>query len=377
MHIVQMINALRVGGAEKLIITFARSAQSRDVRLTVITLRDNAPDAKRAVLETGAEVVEFHHRKMTAPGRFYRLVRFLQKEKVDIIHTHLTMANILGATSGWLAGIPVVTTLHNVNTQSENHLIRGPLESWLLKHIVRQVIAVGYETAEAQQHRLAGKEIIVIPNAVEITGEVPASQVASLRQELGVAPGAPLLLAVGRLEVQKGMEDLLKAFEQLLANYPQARLVVAGNGSMRDLLDRKIQEAGLRGKAQLLGLRDDIPVLLAACDFFVSASYWEGLPVSILEAMAAGKPVVATSVGDLPNVVLEGMGVLVPAHNPNALARAVGTYLSDPECAKSYGAAARRYISQEYNAARWVDRLLNIYSQVIQQHQHFNQGKPR
>ena len=119
MHIVQMINALRIGGAEKLVVTFARAARTKDLKLTVITLRANVPQVKQSVLETGAGVVELHHRKLFAPGRFYRLVRFLQQENVDIIHTHLAMANILGAASGWLAGIPVVTTLHNVSSGSE------------------------------------------------------------------------------------------------------------------------------------------------------------------------------------------------------------------------------------------------------------------
>jgi glycosyltransferase involved in cell wall biosynthesis len=366
MHIVQMINALRIGGAEKLVVTFARAARTTDIKLTVVTLRANVPEVKQAVLETGARVVELHHRKLFSPGRFYRLVRFLQQEDVDIIHTHLAMANILGAASGRLAGIPVVTTLHNVSTGSENHTVRGPLESWLLNHSVEQVIAVGLETAEAQQFRLGGKEIIVIPNAVEVPGETAASRVRALRQELGIAQGSPLLLSVGRLEPQKGMNDLILAFEKLLLSYPDARLVVAGIGSLHDRLNREIREAGLQSQVQLLGLRNDIPDLLAACDLFVSASRWEGLPVSVLEAMAAGKPVVATRVGDLPQVVLDGMGVLVPPGNPDQLADALRLVIADPRCGASYGSAAREHVLKEYSASRWADRLLALYARVIQ-----------
>jgi glycosyltransferase involved in cell wall biosynthesis len=366
MHIVQMINALRIGGAEKLVVTFARAARTKDIKLTVITLRANVPQVKQSVLETGAGVVELHHRKLFAPGRFYRLVRFLQQENVDIIHTHLAMANILGAASGWLAGIPVVTTLHNVSTGSENHAVRGPLESWLINHSVEQVIAVGQETAEAQKIRLGSKKIIVIPNAVEAPGETPASRIRALRQELGVAQESPLLLSVGRLEPQKGMDDLILAFKQLLVSYPDARLVVAGIGSLHAQLNREIQEAGLESKVQLLGLRDDVPELLAACDLFVSASRWEGLPVSVLEAMAAGKPVVATRVGDLPQVILEGMGVLVPPGNPEQLAEALRLVIADPRCAAIYGAAAREHVLKEYSASRWADRLLALYARVKQ-----------
>jgi glycosyltransferase involved in cell wall biosynthesis len=365
MHIVQMINALRIGGAEKLVVTFARAVQTRDIKLTVITLRANLAEVKQAVIETGARVVEFHHRKMFAPGRFYRLVRFFQQENVDIIHTHLAMANILGAASGRLAGIPVVTTLHNVSTGSENHPIRGPLENWLLNHCVEQVVAVGKETAEAQYARLGGKDILVIPNAVEAPGETPARRVRALRQELGVAQESPLLLSVGRLELQKGMDDLILAFKQLLLSLPDAQLVVAGIGSLHAQLNREIQNLGLENSVHLLGLRNDVADLLAACDLFVSASRWEGLPVSVLEAMAAGKPVVATRVGDLPQVVSDGMGVLVPPGDPAQLADALWKVLADPGCAAAYGTAAREHVLQEYSASRWLDRLLALYERVI------------
>jgi len=367
MHIVQMINALRVGGAEKLVVTFARSVQTKNAQLTVITLRTSVPEVKQMVLDTGARVVEFHHRKMFAPGRFVQLLQFLKQEKIDVIHTHLTMANILGASSGSLAGIPVVTTLHNVSTESASHPVRGPLESWLLNHNVARLIAVGQETAATQRSRFTDKEITVLPNAVEIPETIPTSRLAALRDELGIPHGAPFLLAVGRLEVQKGMSDLISAFELLLNSQPCAHLAVAGIGSLRDQLVHEIKVAGLEGKVQLLGSRNDIPELLAACDVFVSAAHWEGLPVSILEAMAAGKPVVATQVGDLPQLIKSETGMLVPPGNPPVLADALRIMLSDPQQAASCGIAARQMIVDEYNASDWVDSLLALYADVIQQ----------
>ena len=118
------------------------------------------------------------------------------------------------------------------------------------------------------------------------------------------------------------------------------------------------------GRVILLGVRNDVPRLLAAGDIFVSASHWEGLPVAVLEAMAVGLPVVATSVGDVPDVVVPGTGLIVPPHQPAALATTIRTLLDDPEQGRQLGMAGRAHVVRNYAIEAWADKLLKLYSEL-------------
>ena len=360
-HAAYMINALRVGGAEKLVVNFAQALQKREDRLTVITLRENQPGVKAEAEAYGARVVEFSDRKVLSLQRLWQVYRYLKAENFDVLHTHLSMANIVGGMSGRLASIPVFTTLHNTTMTTENHPVYRPLETFLLRYAAAQVIAVGWETAEAHQARMGEKEIIVIPNAVPPNPGLTPPERKALRAELSGDPKRPLLIAVSRLEPQKGLHDLLEAFSILTSEHPEARLVIAGTGSLENELRSRLDGLNLSGKARLLGSRSDVPQLLAAADLYISASHWEGLPVAVLEAMAAGLPVAATAVGDIPRVVVEGTGLLVPPHNPARLAEVAAQILANPARASAYGEAARAHIETNYGMEAWAIRLLKLY----------------
>ena len=163
LNIVQFIDALNAqGGAERLIVIFAEALQHFDARLTVVTLRENDPDMQRQVEAMGGSVVAFPARRVTDPLRFLRMLRYLRSVEIDLIHTHLTGATILGASLGRLLSIPVVTSLHNTKTKN-SHKLQGPLENWHLLHSVQKLIAVGWETAKAQRRHLPQRSISVIP----------------------------------------------------------------------------------------------------------------------------------------------------------------------------------------------------------------------
>lgn len=364
MHIVQMVNALRVGGAERLIVTFAQAIQHQNTRLTVVTLRPNVPSVQAQVESFGARVLPFNHRKPYAGKRFWELLRYLRVSSPDVIHTHLSMANILGASAGVLAGIPVVSTLHNTKMSTKDDFLLTTAETFLLRNVVDRIIAVGWETARVQQPRFGSKSVEVIPNAVPIPEQLSPNERERLRIELIGDPTLPLLISVGRLEPQKGIFDLLDAFTFLQKDCQDVRLVIAGSGSLEDKFRSEVASRGLGEKVHLLGLRQDITSLLGASDVFVSTAHWEGLPLSTLEAMAAGLPVVVTAVGDLPRVVEEGTGILVEAHDPALIAKQLERLIDVPERRADIGNAARSLIQREYSAPVWADRLLNVYQEV-------------
>jgi glycosyltransferase involved in cell wall biosynthesis len=206
--------------------------------------------------------------------------------------------------------------------------------------------------------------IEVIPNAVAAAPTISPTERAILRASIVGDQTRPVLISVGRLEQEKGYFDLLHAFATLHQTYPSAALVIVGNGRLHAELAAQLAALSLEGHAVLLGERHDVPRLLAASAIYVSSSHWEGLPVAVLEAMAAGLPIVATSVGDLPHVVVDSTGVLVPPREPRKLAMALQTLLDNPAQRQALGAAAQAYVARNYSPEVWFDRLMALYKEV-------------
>ena len=364
MHILHLVDGLRVGGAEKLIITFSQTIRHFSADLTVATLQRNEPSMVQEIEQSGARVIPFHSRKLINPIRFFRLWQFVRKNQFTVIHTHLTSANILGAIIGRLTQIPVFTTIHSTRLSSQKHWYHGRFENWVLKNLTTQVIGVGQEVAALHQQRLGLDHIVVLPNAVSIPEPFSESERIQLRKELVDDPNAVILLAVGRLVPPKGYPDMLQTFASLQKTHPNTRLLIAGQGEEEAMLSSMIANLNLEDRAVLLGVRHDIPNLLFAADIFVSTSHWEGLPVSILEAMAAKKPCVATAVGDIPMILDNTIGVICPPHKPVLMAEAWAELIENPDKWPVYGEAAYEKICHEFSAGAWVQKQLDLYAEA-------------
>jgi len=364
-HIIDNLNLL--GGAQKMTLLFAQLATQNGIDFTVVSLEDKRPNItlKTELEKTGARVVVFSAKTLLATGRLARLVQFLRREKFDVIHTNLTYANIVGTTAGRLANTPVIAGLRNTKTQSSRyHQLRFTLESLTLRHLAGALMAVGQATAAAHQPRFNRKSIHVVPNAITLPPLPSAAERAALRAGLLANPTRPLLVAVGRLTEQKGYADLLEAVALVKRSHPAVALVIAGEGELRPELTAHIERLGLADHARLLGARNDVPALLAAGDIFVSSSRWEGLSNAILEAMAAGLPVVATRVNDTPHVLVEGTGLLVPPGDPAALAKALTQLLDQPARRELLGSAARAHVAHCHAPAAWFNQLMQLYQSV-------------
>jgi glycosyltransferase involved in cell wall biosynthesis len=366
MHIVQIIDSLGIGGAQKLLITFVKEARARNIKSTIISLhcdRDTPiPDELRAL---GASVHSFPSRSLLDPRRVWRIARFLHGARCDVVHTHLTYTNIIGTLAARLAGVPAVASLHNVIEDPVlYHPIRNFLETLMLRYGSSRVVAVGSVVAEVNQKRLRDKQLAVIPNAVSVLPAISPAERTALRAELVGDPSRPLLISVGRLTPQKGYNDLLAIFASLHETHPSAALIIAGGGHLRAELAAQITSLKLEGHVILLGVRHDVPRLLAASDIFVSSSHWEGLPVAVLEAMAVGLPVVATDVGEAPRVVVNGTGFTIPLGDKAGFVTTLRSLLDHPESIQTLGAAAQAQIERYYSATVWLDRLLTLYQEA-------------
>lgn len=362
-----VIDTLRVGGAQKLVANFTLAAAAHDIKPTVICLsKDNHPIITDSMKASGVRIVAFSSSSLLDLGRLIRLIRFLRDEKFDLIHAHLSYANILGCLAGYCAGIPVITTLHNTEfdpRQRSGLIVR--LEEGILRYFARRIIAVGYGVADAFRARLGSRKVDVIPNGIPVSHPISLETRQKLRREIAGNEDRVVLIAVGRFVQQKGYEDLIMAFAILHQGNPRPFLAIAGAGPLFDQIKRKISELQLEDSVNCLGVRSDISQLLAASDIYASSSYWEGLPVAILEAMMAGLPIVATAVGDIPKVLTPETGIIVPPHQPARLAYALSDLLSAPEKVRVMGNAARARAMQEYSLDIWMKRLVVVYEETL------------
>jgi len=365
MRIVQLIDNLGVGGAEKLQVTLAEAAQERDVELSVINLALKKEQLLEEVIrENGAQVIRLPARKLLDWKAIHRLAKLLRCERFDVLQTHLEYANIMGAVAGQLSSTPVISTLHSAKLHPKHRPMIHKLEAWTLRNVSKRVIAVGQVVADAHRERLAYRSIDVIPNAVASIAPLSEVERYELRYDLWGDLTRPIVISVGRLTEVKGYFDLLDAFVILRESTPQAALMIVGGGHLYDALASKIKALGLSDHIQLLGLRNDVPRLLAASDLYVSASHWEGLPLSVLEAMMAGLPIVATKVGDLPQAVVEGTGVLIDPKSPAQLATALQFFLSHPKRMRAHGRAAKEHATRHHSTEAWFNQLLTLYREV-------------
>lgn len=367
MKVAQIIDSLKVGGAQKLQVTLAGAARSYDLEICVVSLSEDRDRAlPRELQRLGVDVIEFPGTGVINPFRIRALAALLNAKRVDVIQTHLTSANIAGCAAGWIAGIPTVATLHSAGVDRKLvPLHRRFLESAVLRLAASRVIAVGRIVAEANRKRLLGKQIDVIHNAVATFPLLSEEERRKTRESLIGDPQRPLFISAGRLSRPKAYPDLLIAFQVVHRRYPNAVLAIAGDGMLKLELQRQIELLDLAQSVFILGLREDVPRLLAASDVYVSSSHWEGLPVAVLEAMAAGLPVIATAVGDLPEVVSSTIGVLVPPSRPAVLAQEMIGMLEDPIRRRRMGENARAHAIHYYSPDSWISRLYQLYSEVI------------
>jgi glycosyltransferase involved in cell wall biosynthesis len=234
-----------------------------------------------------------------------------------------------------------------------------------LQHLAWRVMTNGNAVGHYARERLGDKVIIdVIPNAVEPLPPLSATERQAVRTAILGDPLRIFILSVGRLTAQKGFTDLINAFAAVHPDHPTATLVIAGGGDLKEPLQEQINRLGIQSGTILLGARDDARRLMAAADIYVNASHFEGTPVSILEAMSAGLPVIATNVGEAPFLLEEGAGLLVPPQQSEAIESALRSLLGSPELRRSLSRSALERVNRDYSRRVWRESMLDLYAQV-------------
>lgn len=366
MKVLHVLDSFSFGGAEQLVASLG-ATPAPGVTMTAASL---APaglgrDAMLSRLEAaGLAPTHFGVRRLADPAGFARLVGQLRRSGADVVHAHLGYAATVVPVAARLAGLPCVATLHHVPQDlsgverlKERLSVRVPAR---LGRVVLVSHAARHEFA--RRHGPATRSWRVIHNGIDLAR-------FRERPEGSGTDRPPTWLAVAALRPPKGHLDLLEAWALLVEDHPGARLLIAGDGPERATVQSAVVGLGLGREVALLGSRDDIPSLLQQVDGVVSASHTEALPTALIEASAAGLPVVATDVGGTAEVVLDGTtGLLVPPHRPERLAEALGRLVRDPARGVDFGRAGRLHAEGVFAMQPWLDQLLDLYHEVIDDH---------
>ena len=298
------------------------------------------------------------------------LARAFRRQRAQIVHLHTGRANWLGGLAARLVGVPAVSS-----RRMERQVKRNWRTRLLYRHLLQRVVAISPAVESCLLAAgVPAERLQIIPEGVERSRLQPDKGRTATRSALGAEPEDVVVLALAALVRRKGLDVLLDALALLAAERQRPRVWIAGDGPERAALTAQIAALGLGDQVQLLGQRLDAPDLLAACDLFVLPSRQEGLGVSALEAMAVGRPVVASAVGGLGfSVVAERTGLLVPPEDPSALAAALRRLLRDPELRARLGAAGPKRVAEGFLAEQMVAAHDQLYRSVLDEWR----GKPR
>jgi glycosyltransferase involved in cell wall biosynthesis len=296
-------------------------------------------------------------------GKLYRLMYHCN---YDLVHVHGLKAALLATLAYRHATIPLVITLHNSLPQPHRRLTNMVL-LWVLNAATHVVVVSQAQADDILQRRLlAEPRLTVIPNGIsQAAFNAPNIDTKRMRQNLGIPYDSTLVLMVGRMIAAKGIGDLLMA-AQALNRQSDYYFVLAGEGPDLEKFRQVTQDTGLANRVCFLGYRDDIPALLQCADIFVLPSHSEGMPMTVLEAMAAGKPIVATRVGGIPELIEHDVsGVLVEPRQPEVLTKALYQLAQDPVRRQQLGQAAQKRVAAQFTETEMVRKLMLVYQQLL------------
>lgn len=307
----------------------------------------------------GSDILEDFRVMELAPSSKFSLRGLMQvrelfkREKPDIVHTHLSNATLLGSFAGRMAEIPVISTVHGMNSRwtysFANRLIT--VSEAAKQHLVRQGIPAS--------------KISVAYNGIAIPACETLKDGSELRKELGLLPEHIVLATISRADYGKGIQDAVAAVAMLARRHPQIQYLFAGEGECVEALQAQATKLQIQDRVHFLGYRTDVFDILSAVDVFLFPSLKEAMGISMIEAMAMGVPVIASRTGGIPEVVDSETGILTPPGNAAALAEAVDCLLEDPTNMRAMGERARQRALERFSLAASADQVEQAYAVLL------------
>lgn len=357
-------NTVARGGAEEHMLTLLRALDRKLFRLHLICT-PHVIEMLRADLPADVALFPLEYRKPTQVGSAFSLARYLRKNRIAILHSHLFYSSLFASPVARAAGVPVIVETPHVREHWRHGWKANYAIDRMVGRCVDRYIAVSQANALylEDEKRIPARKIEVVLNGCDFSrfraAEKPAAEV---RARIGVGSTDPVLIIVGRLEPQKGHAVMLDAMPALLREFPKLRLVCLGEGSLRPDLEKRASELGVGASVNFLGFQSDVADWLNMADLAVLPSFYEGLPLVALETLFMGRTMVASAVDGTPEIVVDGRtGVTVPPGEPAALAEAIGRLLRDPALARRYGEAGHAWVQERFTQDQQIERTQQLY----------------
>jgi len=324
-----------------------------------------------AVRQKGAQGSQISAQWQDLPRSITEIARKLQGGDFALLHTHEYRSDLIGGIAAKLTGVPVVASVRGYTDRTLPLRLYKHMDLLALRwfdrvlpvadHVRRQLLAAG----------LPGQRVTTLYDAIDprsfcVDQDTDPIQ---LRRKLGLNDSSKVVSMIGRLSSEKGHRYLLKGASQILARFPETHFLIAGEGPERDRLESLATSLGIDHTVSFLGYRSDVATIMAASDVVVLASLTEGCPNVLIEAMSLGRPVVATAVGGVPEIVRHGeTGLLVPPRDANAIARAVLEFLSNSTQARQLGSNGQEVMMREFHIDVLARKLASVYRELLGQH---------
>lgn len=354
MRIVQIITSLDLGGAQTLLENLSYGLQEAGQEVIVISLEDNHSSTAQRIEERGIQVIYLDKHPHYDPSIVGKLSPILRDLKPDIIHAHnIKKAYVyLAARKAGLSNI--VYTVHNMAWKEQKFV--GGLFSYFMFHLGLMVpVGISPKVTESIKERYHLRSVPTIYNGTDLS-RFTAKQDYSLHD-------APCIVNIARLDAQKNHRRLIDAFKIISKRFPETRLILVGDGELRKEIENQVLSLGLRDKVSFEGLQDDIPGYLKDADVFCLSSDFEGMPMTLIEAMAAGMPIVSTYVGGVPDMLKNEKSALLTECSEQAIANAVMRVLEDSTLRAVLGRNAVK-ASVKFSHTHMAERYLFLYEKI-------------
>lgn len=363
MRVLHIINTAEIGGGGEHLVQLTAALRPRGVESDVVVGRDGP--ATQRLRAAGVPVTVVGPLGVAAP---VRLARVMRSVRPDLLHLHGSRAGFAGAMAAAVIGMrPVIYTAHAFSFKRRLPrpvvYLFGLAERLTCGTSARVVCLTEGDRRAAAARGISTGHFTVIPNGIDVQRFATASH---CREEFGFAPTTPVVGLIARLVPDKDPVAFVRVAYAVAAMDPAVRFLLVGDGPLRSEVERSVREMNLQSRIRMTGFRHDVAELLATMDLVVVTSRWEGLPLVVLEAMAASRPVVASHLPGVAEVVIDReTGLLVPPQDPRRLAEAVTALLHDPNRRIVMGQRARARVEREFSVERMIAATVDVYRDAL------------
>lgn len=363
-NVLYFVGSLQYGGMEKQVVDLVNTLDRDKFSVTLCCMSRHVGPLLAFVNADKTKVVFLGFRLRYWPWSLVKLICILKREQIDILHTHGYDPGFWGRIAALMARVPVIITHEHGKT-----LWKRKYQIWFERFAnrftdIRIAVSEDIRRLRIENEHTPPQKIVTIPNGVDVRKFEKSFSRKRIRNELKINPKDFVIGTVGRLTSAKAYNVLIDAFEIVHKEIQNSILLFVGDGELKSDLEKYVAKKDIKDHVRFLGTRSDIPELLSVFDIFVLSSDREGLPVALLEAMAAGLPVIATAVGGIPEVINDGWnGYLVPPGNADTLVEKIQWLLRDREERRKISKNARVTIKENYTIEKTTHRIEKTYEQ--------------